>query len=131
MPTVIALDVGEKRIGVARATTEARMPEPLTTLANDDKFDSELTKIIDKMDVQGFVVGLPRGLDGQETAQTEYVRQFIADHPLITDPIFQDEAVTSLQAEEILRASGKPYEKGDIDAGAAAIILQDYLETHE
>lgn len=131
MPTVIALDVGEKRIGVARATTEARIPEPLTTLANDDKFDAKLTKIIVDMDVQGIVVGLPRGLDGQDTAQTEYVRQFIADHPVITDPIFQDEAVTSLQAEEILRASGKPYQKDHIDAGAAAIILRDYLETHK
>ena len=44
--------------------------------------------------------------------------------------VFQDESLTSVMAEDRLKASGKPYEKGDIDAMAATIILQDYLEIH-
>jgi len=43
---------------------------------------------------------------------------------------FQDESLTSVIAEDRLRVSGKPYAKSDIDALAAAIILQDYLEVH-
>ena len=46
------------------------------------------------------------------------------------DIVYQDESLTSVMAEEKLKSSGKPYEKADIDALAAALILQDYLETH-
>lgn len=78
------------------------------------------------------VVGLPRSLGGNETPQTLAVRRFTDDvlgGLLPKDPVFQDEAGTSGVAEEHLKASGKPYEKGDIDAEAAAIILQDYLDS--
>lgn len=78
------------------------------------------------------VVGLPRGLDGQDTTQTLAVRRFSDDllwRRLHIEPVFQDEAGTSSVAEDRLKASGKTYAKGAIDAEAAAIILQDYLDT--
>jgi putative Holliday junction resolvase len=78
------------------------------------------------------VVGLPRGLDGQETPQTLVVRRFVDDvlEKLAPRVELQDEAATSAVAEERLRQSGKRYRREQIDAEAAAIILQDWLDNH-
>jgi putative Holliday junction resolvase len=129
MGTIIALDIGEQRIGIARAHTIARLPEPLVTLQND-KFKTELTKLIEAENVERVVVGLPRSMSGRDTAQTEYVRNFIDQLQLTVPVAFQDESVTSIKAEEYLRLHKKEYTKGDIDAAAATLILQDYLEEH-
>ena len=77
------------------------------------------------------VVGLPRNLNGQETAQTKAVQSFVEGlQAVVRLPIaWQDEAVTSRQAEAELNRRGKPYERGDIDALAACYILDDYLRT--
>ena len=77
------------------------------------------------------IVGLPRSLDGRDTPQTLAVRRFCDDvlwRKLQIEPIFQDEAGTSSVAEDRLKESGRSYAKVDIDAEAAAIILQDYLD---
>ena len=127
--TIIALDVGERRIGVAVATTEARMPSPLTTLINEGDIAATIQKTVNDQQAAALVVGLPRGLDGQETAQTAAVRQFAERiSPVVGVPLYwQDEAVTSRQAEEELKARGKPYQKADIDALSATYILEDFL----
>jgi putative Holliday junction resolvase len=129
---IMALDVGEKRVGVAIADSVARFASPLTTLSNDDQLLDQLKALITEYSVREIVVGLPRGLEGQETAQTKISRAFNeqlhADVKLPT--ILQDEAVTSIAAEEKLKASGKPYHKEDIDMYAAAQILEDYLLSH-
>jgi len=127
--SVLALDVGDARIGVAVANIEARLPRPLTTLQNDESFFELLHKLIAEHNVQTLVVGLPRGMEGQETAQTQKVAAFIMLlRKKVALPLFvQDEAATSVKAEEELRARGKPYEKSAIDALAATYILEDYL----
>lgn len=127
---VLALDVGDSRIGVAVASLEARLPRPLTTLEreNGNLFD-ELSGLVAQENVQCLVVGLPRGLDGQTTEQTMAAEAFVQElkqHlPLPVD--MQDEAVTSKQAEAELEARGKPYRREDIDALAATYILEDWL----
>ena len=127
--TILALDVGSKRIGLARASAVARLANPLTTISNDDTVWSVLADICRQEGVTQLVVGLPRGLDGQTTAQTEYAQDFahmLADK--VNLPLkLQDEAVTSRQAEAELAARGKQFQKGDIDALAAVYILDDYL----
>jgi putative Holliday junction resolvase len=127
---IICLDVGSKRIGVAIATLAARLPRPLTTLQNDEAFMTHVQQIIAEQAVQAIVVGLPRGLSGQETAQTAIVQQFAADlGAAVQLPIhYQDEALTSVAAETELEERGGTYIKGDIDALAATYILQDYLD---
>lgn len=125
--TIIALDIGERRIGVARASLEANIPEPLVTLPNNDDFPEVLSKLITEHGVSQIIIGLPRGLDGQETAQTKYVRLFANSLKLSIPVRFQDEAGTSVAAREILQASTNSYNKGDVDAMAATIILNDYL----
>lgn len=127
--TVIALDVGERRIGVALASTVARLPNPLTTLENGSDIAKAIKQLIDTHDAGAVVVGLPRGLSGQETAQTLVVKNFgNSIRPVIGVPLYwQDEAVTSAKAEAELRSRGKPYAKEDIDALSATYILEDFL----
>lgn len=126
---ILALDVGERRIGVARATEAARLPSPLTTLENNLTIWTELKQICNEQRIVRIVIGLPRSLSGQATAQTKYVENFATEaRAHLGLPIqFQDEAVTSKQAERELIARGKPFNKGDIDALAATYILEDYL----
>jgi len=128
--SIIALDIGEKRIGVAVASTIARLARPLTTLILDENFFTNLVEIISREDVSEIVVGMPRNLDGQPTSQTFFVETFVNELQQHTSlPIqFQDEAVTSRLAQEELEARGKTYVKADIDALAATYILQDYLD---
>jgi putative pre-16S rRNA nuclease len=127
--SILALDVGEKRVGVAIASSIARLPRPLVTLGRGDDFVKKLQTVIEGENVTVLVVGLPRGLSGQHTAQTAAVESFTHElRRLIDLPIhFQDEAVTSKKAEAELQARGKPYQPGDIDALAATYILEDYL----
>jgi putative holliday junction resolvase len=130
--SVIALDVGERRVGVSLASLQARLARPLTTLDNTDTLVTELQKIIAQHGVRAVVIGLPRGLDGQQTGQTTYARDFaktIKAH-LKLPQYWQDEAVTSKKAEAELRARGKPYARADVDALAATYILEDFLTEH-
>ena len=78
---LLALDIGGKRIGVARVNLVARLPEALATLLNDQYFITHLQTMIDEYEIDGLVVGLPRNLQGEETAQSHYVRDFCAAKP--------------------------------------------------
>lgn len=133
LPCILALDVGGRRIGVALARADIGLASPHTTLINDDQIWDNLRQLIQAEQVGQLVVGLPRGLDGQETAQTATVRDFAAQlQKEINLPFeWQDEAVTSVQAESELRQKGTRYNKEAVDAQAAAIILQDYLDNHK
>lgn len=127
--TLLGLDIGEKRVGVARVHTIARLPEPLGALTNDSSFSDALQHIIAEHSPDAIVVGLPRNLQGEETAQSTYVRTFTAEcvEPFGLPVIFQDETLSSVEAEK--RLGTDVAKKGDVDAVAAAIILEDYLQT--
>lgn len=128
--TILALDVGERRIGIAVADNIGRIASPLTTLTVDGTELVRLQTILLEHEITDIVVGLPRNQAGQETEQSKKIKQFVTQRlkafklPLT----FQDESVTSVIAEERLKARGKQFDKAAIDAEAAAIILQDYLE---
>ena len=124
----LGLDVGMARIGVARINSIARISEPLAVLANDEPFISEINKLIGVHSIDIVVVGLPRNMKGEKTAQTEYVEQFtdkLKEH--LNKPIaIQDETHSTAAATERVTTRTKPME----DAHAAAIILEDFIETH-
>jgi putative holliday junction resolvase len=134
MPTtpssILALDVGQARIGVALANKVARIASPLVTLPNDDNFTAELRKIIENNAVDTLVVGLPRSLDGTVTAQTAYAQEFANTLQVQfgLPVVLQDEAVTSAKAEEELRNRRKDFIREDIDMLSAVYILDDYLQ---
>ena len=128
---VMALDVGEKRIGVAIASTIAKIAHPDRTLSNDESAWLHLQAIIDENAISKIIIGLPRNMSGEETQQSNVIRDFADDlRKHIALPVqFQDESVTSIAAEEILQKKGKPYDKSDIDAQSAVLILDDYLRS--
>ena len=129
--TILALDVGEKRIGVAVADSNIRIAVPFETIEVDGNEIHAISKIIVTEYADTIVVGYPRNQAGETTAQTRYVESFAEKLTGLAPTIdFQDESLTSVIAEERLAVHKRPYSKGDIDAQAAAIILTDYLETH-
>lgn len=125
----LALDVGEKRIGVALGDDAVRIAVPYDTVIVDGTEVQQIAQMIVDNAVATVVVGYPRNQSGEATAQTAYAEAFAARLEDIAPRLeFQDESLTSVLAEQQLKALGRPYVKGDIDARAAAIILQDYLE---
>lgn len=130
-----ALDVGERRIGVALTSLIARLPAPYTTIDVHETPDTVgwICDFVAKESISVLVVGLPRDMQGRETEQTKKVRMFAKklEDELAIPVVMQDEAATSINAEAMLKQKGKPYTKADIDAAAAVIILQDYLSEQE
>ncbi|MBQ3293214.1 endolytic transglycosylase MltG [Candidatus Saccharibacteria bacterium] len=129
---IIGLDVGTKRIGVARADSSTRIAIPSGFVAVDGSEWQKIAKLAKLYGTNWFVLGLPRSNEGNETKQSMYVRQFAKKllHEIPGAKIrFQDESLTSVEAENRLKARKKNYEKGDIDSEAATIILQDFLES--
>lgn len=127
----LALDVGEKRIGLAMADSQVRIAVPFGWVANDERVMEELAEIMLRHDISLVVVGYPRNQSGEPTQQTEFVVDFVrrlSQLDIDAEIAYQDESLTSVQAEQ--RLAGKIKDKGDIDAEAASIILQDYLEVH-
>lgn len=124
----ICLDVGEKRIGVALADSVVRIAIPYTTIEVDGEEVRAIAELYVKESAHAIVVGYPRNQQGEATAQTDYVVDFATQLEEFSPIIFQDESLTSVQAEQRLSRRRGGYTKGDIDAEAAAIILQDYLE---
>lgn len=126
---LLALDVGEKRIGVALADTAVRIAVPYDTVEVDGNEIATIGALVVSESINIIVVGYPRNQAGLATAQTLYVEKFVEQLAhLEATIVFQDESLTSVMAEERLKAHKRPYAKGDIDAQAAAIILQDYIE---
>ena len=141
---VVAFDVGERRIGVAvsDATLTLARPENVlrpTSLASNglQLAIDEITRLKGEEDgVAMIVVGLPRRLDGSDTELTGRVSAFASELGRITrlPIVLQDERLTSREAESRLAVTEKDWRvrKRRLDAAAAAIILQDYLDArHE
>lgn len=127
--SILALDIGDRRIGVALADTNARLPRPLTTIERGEDVIAQIEHLVRRHGAVKLVVGLPRGLSGQSTGQTEQTLKFVEQiKSAISLPLqLQDEALTSVLAEKELAATRTTYKKADIDALAAAYILQDYF----
>lgn len=134
---LLGLDVGTKRIGVAKVDSATRIAIPETTVeVNNGAEFQEIAKIAKKYDTNWFVVGLPRNNSGEETAQSNYAREFAKQ---LSEKIpgakirFQDESLTSVEAERRLmektKKTGRMYQKPEVDAEAASIILQDFIES--
>lgn len=130
---LIGLDVGTKRIGVAKADSATRIAVPYSAIEADGNEFEKIASLARAWDIESFVLGLPRSNEGNETQQSKYVRQFAKDLKAALPNAkicFQDESLTSVEAEKRLKKRKKGYKKADIDSEAATIILQDFLETH-
>lgn len=125
----LALDVGDKRIGVAQGDPTVRIAVPYETIERDGSEIARIAELVFKNDITHIIVGYPRNQSGETTQQTAIVESFtkqLRDIPARV--VFQDESLTSVLAEQQLAAQGKSYQKGDIDMVAASLILQDFME---
>jgi putative Holliday junction resolvase len=131
----LALDVGERRTGVAVGEWIAR---PLTTLKRRSRVEdfSRVGSLIREHDIERLVVGLPLNMDGSRGPQawrvTRYARRMmdaLAGMGLQPELVLWDERLTTEEASHIMRArSGSDQ---DVDAVAATVILQSYLDHEE
>jgi putative Holliday junction resolvase len=129
----LALDVGERRIGVALSDETATLATGLDTLerggGREVQAVAELVRVHDAAEV---VVGLPLNMDGSAGPQAEKVRSFVeALKRRVAVPVVErDERLTTVEAHEILRKSGVGWrERGAlIDKVSAVVILQEYLD---
>jgi len=132
--TLIGFDFGERRIGVAVGETSTRIANPLGAIdeaANEPRFRA-IGRIVDEWQPAGFVVGRPRHSDDSEHAiaklAEKFARRLEARYHLPVE--FVDETLTSAVAESQLRETRtRPGRKSDVDALAAAIILQSFLDS--
>ncbi len=120
----LGLDLGRARLGVARGSAVARIAEPLETIELD-KAGQELPIIVRQTGAEALVIGVARGLVGTETEQTKWARQqgTKIGKELGLPVFWQDEALTTQLAEK------QAISPAGADAHAAAIILQDFLDS--
>jgi putative Holliday junction resolvase len=139
---IVGLDVGERRIGIAVSDPTRTLARPLGVVATSgldgdavERAATELARLGSEEDgLASIVVGLPRRLDGTPNQMTPRIEAFAAQLRRRTDlPVaLQDERLTSREAESRLATRERDWRvrKRRLDAAAAAIILQDYLDSH-
>jgi putative pre-16S rRNA nuclease len=134
---ILALDLGEKLVGVAlsdeRLITTKRLP-PLKR-SSWKKLLQDVRNLVEGFDAQTIVVGLPLNMDGTEGDAAQKVRQITFNLARsVPQPVYlQDERLTSVEAAENLKAEGvKPHDiPAAIDSAAAALILRDFLVSNQ
>lgn len=137
---IVGLDVGERRIGVAISDATLTLARPVAVLrpasldADGPGMAAAAIALLaaEEDGVASIVVGLPRRLDGTPTGMTPRVQTFAEELERLTrlSVILQDERLTSREAESRLAVTDKDWRsrKERLDAAAAAVILQDYLD---
>jgi putative Holliday junction resolvase len=135
MGRLLAIDHGEKRIGLAISDPNKIISKPLKTilLSDIELFYKKLLEIIFDYDIEKLIIGLPVGMDGNHTLQTKKVEAFKdALQRKIKIPIEMfDERLSSISAKKSLISQGVKtgHNKSQIDQTAAAIFLQHYIDT--
>ena len=143
MAVALGLDVGERRIGIAKGDPTGLLASPLTTVirTSDKEAVAAIAALAAEHAAEWLVVGVPLGSEGQHTEQSQRVAAFGRKLRAVpgTRVVFWDERFTTETAEESLRAVGprrrgapsaqrREADRRRLDAAAAAVILQDYLD---
>ncbi len=120
---VLALDYGTVRVGVA--ISFASLAQPLLILPNDANLLANIVKLIQEHHISEIVVGL------SENQMVQKTKRFVKDLQTVTTlPItFIDETLTSYQVHQWLRQAPAKKRRGPIDHFAAAVILENYLQS--
>ena len=129
----LAIDFGEKRVGLAISDKSNLIASPFKTINYINKNDlvSQIEKIVIENNIENFVLGLPINMKGEDTKQTKIVRKFKESLSSLDLPIiYEDERLSSVSAKNslILQNIKTGHNKSEIDKTAAAIILQQYLD---
>ena len=131
---IMALDLGEKRIGVALSDSTRIIASAHSVLSRKSRLEdtARYAHLIAENSVTLVVVGLPITLGGREGERAAWVRDYAADlaERLPVPIVFWDESLSTVEAQAALRAQGRRGKKlrERVDAVAAAVILQSYLD---
>jgi putative Holliday junction resolvase len=150
---IMALDIGEKRIGIAVTDRLNRISYPLKTIENISEVTERISEIIEEYEIGTLVIGNPRSLSGRQGYQSGMVMEFVEKNlkDLNVTVVFFDERYTTVISSDIIseksvkngssfskgkrikkdRKKSKIPEKGEKDRIAAALILQGYLQKIE
>lgn len=132
---LLGLDVGGKRIGLAISDEMGIIASPVAMVPRGPRSGQEIRRHAERLGAVSLVVGLPVGLSGREGPQAEDVRAFIEEQgaSIGLPVIWWDERLSTSIAERSLIASGtrRDKRKQQVDAVAAAVILQGYLDSRQ
>jgi putative Holliday junction resolvase len=131
---ILAIDAGERRLGLALSDETRMLASPHRVLVRDGGLAPVLDALIEVVRREGvtqMVVGLPLNADGSEGRQARKAHDFarVAERVIGIPVTLWDERLSTREAEAIVRAQGRSTRnRQDLDAVAAAVILQDYLD---
>jgi len=134
MHRIMGLDIGDKRIGVAVSDPTQTLASPLKVILRRDDESSvlEIAELLKQHDVGRLVIGLPYLMDGSVGEQARKVIEFTDQirGQTTVEIVMQDERLTSVTADYMLREAGKKRDRlrKEIDAAAATVILQAHLD---
>ena len=135
MARVLGIDHGTRRVGLAVSDPTRVIAQPLTTLerGESEAWWGQLAQIIAEQEVEAIVVGYPLTMSGSHSRQTGEVDRFISQLQARSGlPVLRyDERLTSVAARRSLIQQGVKtgHNKGAVDRTAAALMLQDYLDS--
>ncbi len=137
----LGIDYGRKRIGLALSDATGLLARPWKTLTSSGSTERVVRELVREVDtlrdeadgLQVIVLGYPRRLSGDANEQTPIVEALAARLRTLTpvEVVLQDERLSSYEADRLLARTERDWRKRKplLDATAAAVILQDYLDT--
>lgn len=132
MSRIVGLDIGKKRIGIAMSDAMCIIAQPVETISREPEQVAveKIKEICKKNDVKIIIAGLPKHMNNTIGEQAQDCIKFVENFKPDYQVIFEDERLTSRQAEYILAQTGKKYTKNKqlVDLKSACIILQQYLD---
>jgi len=116
---LLGIDYGESKVGLALANSDTKLAVPLEVIKSED-LEDKISYFIEKGLIDKIVIGLPLGLDGDDTQQTKNIREYVnlLKENFNIEIIFQDERLTTKEAART----------GHDDDVAAMYILQTYID---
>lgn len=127
---ILGLDVGTKRIGISISDALEIIATPVPFILRDNNSAEKIKELCRTNGVKKIIIGLPKHMNGEIGVQAEDCMEYAKNFEDEFEIIFEDERLTSKQAEHNLAMIGKKYtrNKGLVDTESACIILQQYLD---
>ena len=132
MNKVLGLDIGKKRIGISMSDIMGLIAHPVETILREPEnlAIEKIKTLCIENNIKTIVAGLPKNMNNTIGEQAQDCMDFVANFQDEYEIIFEDERLTSKQAEYILAQTGRKYTKDKklVDLKSACIILQQYLD---
>ncbi len=132
MDKILGLDIGKKRIGIAMSDIMGLIAHPVETIDREPehKAIAKIKEICNNNNIKKIVAGLPKNMNNTLGTQAQDCINFTENFKNEYEIIFEDERLTSKQAEFILAQTGHKYTKDKklVDLKSACLILQQYLD---